>query len=392
MKISRNFILSLLCILIFSQCILIKDFDKDKKSDREKQLLGLFLIYDFFSPFGIKQQRSAKYSATEVLLFGGNSQRSYSLSNVYKLTENQITYLGSMNKPRHQHEVVTLKNGKILIIGGYDGRFILSDSEIYDPANNSFTTVSSLNIPRTYHTATVLNDGRVLITGGFGKQSEKLKSAEIFNPSSNSFQLINDMNFSRRRHSATLLNNGNVLIVGGDGANETLSSAELFDPNTNTFTLVGQQMSVARSNHTANLLDNNRVVFSGGYSFDMNGNYFYSKSLEVFDFGTGNFSVIGNMAESRSAQGAVKVGTDVLICGGGRLENNIYTEPKDCYKVSNAGVLTKEPYSFITSRALFVFEQIGNSIIACGGENKFGQIRSCEANSTGNFSLLHSQL
>ncbi|WP_244936795.1 Kelch repeat-containing protein [Leptospira brenneri] len=387
----RKFILSLLCFLKFNQCILIKDFDTDKKDEREKQLLGLFLVYDFFSPFGIKQQRSAKYSASEALLVGGNSQKSYSLSNVYKLTESQVTYIGTMNKPRHQHEVVTLQNGKVLISGGYDGRFILSDSEIYDPISNSFTTISSLNIPRTYHTATLLNDGRVLITGGFGKQSDKLKSAEIFNPNSNSFQQINDLNVSRRRHSATLLNNGNVLIVGGDGLNETLSSAEIFDPNTNTFTLVGQQMSVGRSNHTANLLDNNRVVISGGYSFDINGNYSYSKSVEVFDFGTGNFSVIGNMSESRAGHSAVKFGANVIICGGGRFENNIYTEPTDCYKVSNLGVLSKESFGLITSRVLFAFEQIGNSMIVCGGENQFGQIRSCESNSAGNFNLLNSQ-
>ncbi|MCW7489876.1 Kelch repeat-containing protein [Leptospira meyeri] len=352
----------------------------------------MILIYDYFSPFGITQLRSAKYSATEAMLVGGNSPKAYATSSVYKLTENQITFLGSMNKPRYQHAVVALQNAKVLIIGGYDGRLILSDSELYDPGTNSFSVISPMNIPRTYHTATLLNDGRVLITGGFGKQSDKLKSAEIFNPNSNSFQQINDLNVSRRRHSATLLNNGNVLIVGGDGLNETLSSAEIFDPNTNTFTLVGQQMSIGRSNHTANLLDNNRVVVSGGYSFDINGNYSYSKSVEVFDFGTGNFSVIGNMSESRAGHGAVKFGTNVIVCGGGRFENNIYKEPVDCYKITNAAVLSKEPYRFLTSRVLFVFEQIGNSMIACGGENQFGQISSCETNSTTGFNILNSQL
>lgn len=78
-------------------------------------------------------------------------------------------------------------------MGGYDGRFILSDSEIYDPLTNSFIIISPMNIPRTYHTSTLLNDGRVLITGGFGKQSEKLKSAEIFHPETNTFELIGNL-------------------------------------------------------------------------------------------------------------------------------------------------------------------------------------------------------
>ncbi|MBM9589574.1 kelch-like protein [Leptospira sp. 201903075] len=390
MYLVKFFSFCFLCSFLFCQCLI--DLEKEEEGEREKSLLGLILINDSLSPFGMAQQRFAKYSEKEVLLVGGDSQKANMMANVYKLTENRVSFLGSMNKRRYQHEAVTLQNGKVLIIGGYDGRLILPDSEVYDPSINSFSIVSPMNIPRTHNTATLLNDGRVLITGGFGKQSEKLKSAEVFHPGTSSFELINDMNFSRRRHTATLLNNGKVLIFGGDGISETLSSAELFDPATNVFTLVGQQMSVARSNHTANLLDNNRVVLSGGYSFDINGNYSYSKSVEIYDFGTGNFTLVGNMGESRGAHGSVKVGSDVIICGGGRFENNIYTEPTDCYKVSNLGILNKESYSLTTSRALFVFESIGNSILACGGENQFGQIRSCEAKSTNNFDLLNSQL
>lgn len=366
--------------------------EKDNQDEKNRQWLGILFISDYFSPFGLTQQQSTKISENELLLFGGNSQRSYAMSSIYSLKDNSVNFKGIMNKQRVQHEVVTLQNGKVLIIGGYDGRFILADSEIYDPSTYSSVNISPMNVPRTYHTATLLNDGRVLITGGFGRNSEKLKSAEIFHPSTNTFELINDLNFSRRRHTATLLNNGKVILVGGDGANQTLSSAEIFDPTTNTFTALGQQMSVPRSNHTANLLDNNRVVLSCGYSFDTNGIYSYSNTAEVYDFTSGNFSVIGNMGEYRAGHSAVKINTDVILCGGGRFENNTYTETVDCFKISNSGTLSKETYQLQTSRVLFVFEQIGNNIIACGGENRFGQIRSCEKKSDGVFNFLQTQL
>lgn len=390
MKRFRLVFLFFICFVFLDQCVLF--LEKEKEGEVGKELLGIFFLFDYFSPFGLKQQQSIKYSETEAFLFGGNSQRSYATSNVYRLTQYQVSYLGVMNHPRVQHEVVLLQNGKVLIVGGYDGRFILSDSEIFDPSNLSFQMISPMNVPRTYHTATVLNDGRVLVTGGFGKQSEKLKSAEIFHPNTNSFESIGDMNVSRRRHSATLLQNGKVLIVGGDGLNTTLSSAELFDPTTNTFSLVGQSMSIGRSNHTANLLENNRVLFTGGYSFDANGVYSYSNSLEIYDFGTGNFTVIGNMGETRGGHGSVKINANVIICGGGRFENSSYIEPMDCYKVSNSGVVTKETYQLQIPRVLFVFEPLGNSIIACGGENQSGQIRSCEGIINGSFVYLNGQL
>ena len=50
-------------------------------------------LFDYFSPFGLKQQQSIKYSDTEAFLFGGNSQKSYATSNVYRLTENQVSFL-----------------------------------------------------------------------------------------------------------------------------------------------------------------------------------------------------------------------------------------------------------------------------------------------------------
>lgn len=95
MTIIRKFLLFFPCLLIFNQCILVLDVEKEK--NREEELLGLVFLYDYFSPFGVQQQRSAKYSEREVLLVGGNSQKTYATANVYKLTEDQVSYIGSMH-------------------------------------------------------------------------------------------------------------------------------------------------------------------------------------------------------------------------------------------------------------------------------------------------------
>jgi hypothetical protein len=69
--------------------------------------------------------------------------------------------------------------------------------------------IAEMHNPRAAHTATLLKDGTVLICGGFvGSSSNGLSSAEIYNPSSKSFTQIDHLTTPRFDHSATLLPNG----------------------------------------------------------------------------------------------------------------------------------------------------------------------------------------
>ncbi|MCG6141048.1 hypothetical protein [Leptospira mtsangambouensis] len=87
----RKIFLFFICLIFLNQCILFLEKEEGEKA--EKQLLGVFFLFDYFSPFGLKQQQSIKYSETEAFLFGGNSQKSYATSNVYRLIENQVSFL-----------------------------------------------------------------------------------------------------------------------------------------------------------------------------------------------------------------------------------------------------------------------------------------------------------
>ena len=68
-----------------------------------------------------------------------------------------------------------LADGRVLLTGGYSPTLDPDTprcAELYDPATGILSRVGDLNVDRTHHTATLLRDGRVLIAGGFGVLGE----------------------------------------------------------------------------------------------------------------------------------------------------------------------------------------------------------------------------
>jgi hypothetical protein len=71
-------------------------------------------------------------------------------------------------------------NVKVLVTGGYKG-FILNDAELYDLSTGTWATTSSMYDARVYHVACVLRNGKVLVTGGYG-DIVALNSTELYQP------------------------------------------------------------------------------------------------------------------------------------------------------------------------------------------------------------------
>ncbi len=79
---------------------------------------------------------------------------------------------GGLHQARSAHSTTLLKDGRVLITGGYNGEGsdsvtgIFSSAELFDPETRTFSSVGEMTRHRDSHTATRLLDGRVLITGG----------------------------------------------------------------------------------------------------------------------------------------------------------------------------------------------------------------------------------
>jgi Kelch motif/Galactose oxidase, central domain len=265
----------------------------------------------------------------------GTESHPFSTAELYDPRSGAFEPAGSMILGRSGHTATLLKNGKVLIVGGWTGPSASRRAaEIYDPATGKFTPTGNLAVERSGNTATLLPDGKVLVTGGVDRSEHSLASAEIYDPETGTFALTGTMSEPRDQHTATMLKNGKVLVIGGgsgDYPSQTVyRSAELYDPATGKFAPTGQ-MTECRHKHAAILLPSGRVLIVGGSdNRDWHGEY---SSAEIYDPATATFRTTGVMGTSRfklpEAVVLLKSGK-VLIAGGGRFAE-VYDETKGTF-------------------------------------------------------------
>lgn len=131
---------------------------------------------------------AAAVTPREVLIAGGHDTNGvHSSLEVYDSATAAYTSAGSMATARTGCEVVTSRN-TALIIGGTDGTAEVDTVEVYDAdAKAMSATTYKLDAARNNFSATQLKDGRILVVGGFsgatsldGLDGQPMASAEIF--------------------------------------------------------------------------------------------------------------------------------------------------------------------------------------------------------------------
>ncbi|MGC4064378.1 MAG: kelch repeat-containing protein [Polyangiaceae bacterium] len=186
------------------------------------------------------QEGRARHTTTvladgRVLVTGGMRYRSApsATAEIYDPsvgTTGKFSLTGSMNLGRDLHSAVLLESGKVLVSGGYTLGTSWSDTwraELYNPSTGQFTETGFLNTAREQHEMVLLKNGRVLVYGGTASNSP-ITSPEIYTEATGSFTAPVLSRPPTTFGTVTRLANGVVLIAGT--ASDGSPSAELYCP------------------------------------------------------------------------------------------------------------------------------------------------------------------
>ena len=248
---------------------------------------------------------------------------------LYSPTSGKFSKTGSMSTARIYQTATALRNGSVLVAGGFvevdvnGGPISTASAELCNPTSGKFSKTGSMTIARFSHASALLQNGMVLICGGLNyPRGNDLASTELYNPTSGKFGKTGSMTTARDSHTATLLSNGKVLVAGGFGeSGNDLSSAELYNPTTGKFSKTGS-MSTARIYQTATALQNGKVLVAGGIiGYDMFGKAIPTASAELYNPTTGKFTSTGSMTTARDLHAAALLQNGMVLISGG-LDNN----------------------------------------------------------------------
>jgi hypothetical protein len=282
----------------------------------------------------------------------------------------------TLSQARNYHTAVLLGDGRVLIVGGFNGGFlpstetdVLASAEVWDPATRLFTPAGSLNEARYGFTATLLADGRVLVVGGgtnphASSPPAEFPTAEIWDPATASFSAAGSLADGRVGHRGILLADGRVLVVGGrrndPGNQQEIRSAEIWDPRTESFSGAGQGPAGSLELF---LIDGQVLAvgtpITGGFSM----------GVQLWDPSEGSFSHIGRLLHSFGRATLLSDGRVLVVGGnrGGGLEAHVF-DPAEFYS-SSAGQLIGQGENLDGFTATLLLD---GRVLIVGGGTEFG--------------------
>lgn len=159
---------------------------------------------------------------------------------------------------------VTLADGRILSIAGFQGPTTITNVDIYDPSTNVLTNRTPIGFSTSYPSVTLLTPTKVLVAGGSARPSPSsamspIGSASVYDVTADTWTSTGSLVAVRSGHAAPLMPSGKVVIIGG------VASVEQYDPATGIFTFVGTAPTIYGAPCQA--LPSGAVVLGGGSNF-----------------------------------------------------------------------------------------------------------------------------
>ena len=245
---------------------------------------------------------------------------------------------GAVQPQVESHAVALLKNGDVIIAGGYRIKpagsswetVLVADTYRYIAANaasNAFEAAGSLQIARAGATATRLAGSagdKVLVGGGESDAETGEPAADLYDPSKpagGAWTKAAPLPGGRVGHAAALLGDGRVLVSGGCYYNKSLDSFVAYDPTKDSWSTLASTMKSQRCYHTMTPLSNGKLLIAGGFWWDSSVSpkaQRWLDSLEIFDPVTGTVTAVAAKLSNAASSHTATLLADgrVMILGG----------------------------------------------------------------------------
>ncbi|XP_071847394.1 kelch-like protein 8 isoform X2 [Apostichopus japonicus] len=220
---------------------------------------------------------------------------------------------------KRRHVGVTVANGKVYAVGGFDGKEHLNTMEVFDPHSNKWSPATPMNKCRR-GLGVIKLGGPIYAIGGLD-DSSCFSDVERYDPASNSWNSVQAMRSARGGVAVAILN-GLIYAIGGNDGSSTLNSCERYDPYLNKWHEIAP-MKMRRAGGGAVVL-NGFLYAIGGFDHSAPLN-----SVERYDPQKNEWIVVNPMTTCRGGVGAAVLAGKLYAIGGHDGTN--YLSSAECY-------------------------------------------------------------
>ena len=224
----------------------------------------------------------------KLYIVGGSAPGSVLLATLHRYDSmaNAWEAVASMSTARQSLAAAAI-DGKLYVMGGYDGQNRLSSVERFDPVTNAWEAVAPMSTARFCPAAAAI-DGKLYVMGGSDGQHRFSSVVERFDPAKNAWEAVAPMSTARSNPAAAAIN-GKLYVMGGYDGQHLFSSVERYDPAENAWEAVAP-MSTARGGPAAAAIDGKLYVMGGSDGQNQ------LSSVERYDPVTDEWAAITSMA------------------------------------------------------------------------------------------------
>ena len=145
----------------------------------------------------------------------------------YSIARNQWFTFGEEMVEKRSDAGVAALNGKIYVVGGYNGFSHFRSVEIFNPQTGTWQDGKKMKRRRS-GVKVAVKGGKLYVVGGWSGGAGRLTCGEVFDPKKNSWSALPDMQVPRSNYSIFVAD-GRLTVAGGYTGSELTETVEWLD-------------------------------------------------------------------------------------------------------------------------------------------------------------------